>query len=85
MSWGLLFSLKELEKLLKDAKAGKTVKEDDIPPPVFVKGAVSSPSEPTQVQVSHDNTEKASELVEKPVMKGIQVPIYCAGSMWISH
>jgi len=60
---------KELEKLLKDAKAGKTVKEDDIPPPVFVKGAVSSPSEPTQVQVSHDNTEKASELVEKPVMK----------------
>ena len=71
--------------MLKDAKAGKAVKEDDIPPPVFVKGAVSSPSEPVQIQVSHDDAQKTDEVVQKPIMKGIQVCIWCIGSKWISN
>eukprot|EP00112_Aurelia_sp_Birch-Aquarium-sp1_P009762 Seg212.5 transcript_id=Seg212.5/GoldUCD/mRNA.D3Y31 product="Coiled-coil and C2 domain-containing protein 1-like" protein_id=Seg212.5/GoldUCD/D3Y31 len=37
--------IKELDKLLKDARAGKTVKEDDIPPQVFIKSAKDTTSQ----------------------------------------
>ncbi|XP_065062084.1 coiled-coil and C2 domain-containing protein 1-like isoform X2 [Rhopilema esculentum] len=36
--------LKELERLLKEARAGKSVKEDDIPPPVVVKAGSNAPA-----------------------------------------
>ena len=62
--------LQELDKLLKDAKAGKTVNEDDIPPPVFVKGMVAASDGPAQVQSSQDSAKQTHEEVEKPAVNG---------------
>ncbi|GAB1606435.1 coiled-coil and C2 domain-containing protein 1-like [Argonauta hians] len=38
--------IKTLEELLKDAKAGRTVAEDDIPPPVSVRRKERTPTDP---------------------------------------
>ena len=57
----LVFSIasQELDRLLKDARAGKTVKEDDIPPQVFVKGAKDTTSQ--QQQIPQKDTSTAPE------------------------
>eukprot|EP00794_Sanderia_malayensis_P004573 gene4573-5174_t len=57
--------IKELTKLLKDARAGKSIKEDDIPPPVAVKAKSSAPSSTSQQHTIPDVSKDVPMEVPK--------------------
>ena len=54
--------LQELDRLLKEARAGKSVKEDDIPPPVVVKGGSNAPA-PSSVPALRKETPAVQPTV----------------------
>ena len=70
----------ELDKLLKDAKAGKKVKEDDIPPQVFVKGVVATSSEPAEMQSKQDDSAIGKNQAEKQTVTGNHFMFTCVCS-----
>ena len=68
------FALQELDRLLKDARAGKTVKEDDIPPQVFVKGAKDTTSQQQQQPQKDTSTAPEPMLVDVSPMQPAPEP-----------
>ena len=61
--------------MLKDAKAGKMIKEDDIPPPVFVKGAKAASDEPKEAQQNEIKEACKSEVKAEVKAEGSNVEL----------